>query len=619
MRLGRVGDVDFGAAPVLWPVLCHILVCTAWLAVLAPAVSAADAPEFYVPHNHNGPRSSSARQRNAALYYPFAAPESRFQAHSSHLNSQGSGNQNALRLRAATQADGSNHPPHHLRNQVYTTATLAPLTRSQSDTEPTPEHSNPHLRTGDPPDTVAADDNDTVDESLGLDNAINTLTCRTPELHPDPCQFVKDNCQSDGLIDYLPLYYCRWPGQPGVFYVVAVILLVIYFYVLYHISDMYLTGALQQLSNYLNMSNEVAGLTLLSFGNSAPDFFTALAGVSSDGIELVLGSTLSGGIFVITFVLGAVIIAADTYYRQNIAPRQSNSTSPKSQSSQLTREANPHTPWIYSLFSRRAFHRVKRRLRVLTRPLRQGTEIERRQIQRSHLFRTTSAYSPTMPDFAQLSHASNPHALDDKQPSLYGQHLAVKSNNALDEAGLPLPSVATTEPFHGYPVPPFHWLRNTLVYGAAVIVLTYSLANNRFNIYETVILFGGYILFLASYFVHYLVKLYWRARTKRKKAAASATMAKPEHPLTPNSDPESMIPHYPKDHYQRQPPPLSPKPATLASAHTPSIVPTVMTDQQLAYSRSYLENQIMPTVNFSTSWRYLVEDYATAVSDLWPQ
>ncbi|KAJ1977645.1 Mitochondrial sodium/calcium exchanger protein [Dimargaris xerosporica] len=597
-------------------------------AVLAQTVSAANAPEFDVPRNHDGPLPSSARQRSAALFHPFAASESsRFQTPRSYLDSRNGGDENALHLRAATQADDSNHLLHHLRNQVYTTATLAPLTRSQVETEPTPHDTDPHPREATSLDTVAVggsrstlDHNgDTVDDSVGLDNAINTLSCRTPELHPDPCQFVKDNCQSDGLIDYLPLYYCRWPNQPAIFYVVAVILLVIYFYVLYHISDMYLTSALQQLSNYLNMSNEVAGLTLLSFGNSAPDFFTALAGVSSDGIELVLGSTLSGGVFVITFVLGAVIIAADTYYRQNIAPQQSSSMSPKSQSSQPIEEANVHTPWIYTLFSQGALHRVKRRLRVLTRPLRQGTEIERRQIQQSHLFRTTCAYSPTMPNFTQLAHASNPHALDDKQPSLYGQHLAVKSNNALDDAGLPLPSVATAEPFRGYPVPPFHWLRNTMVYGAAVIVLTYSLANNRFNLYETVILFGGYILFLASYFVHYLVKRYWRSRTKQKLAMANAAMSKLEPPLTPTTDPESMAPHHPNDHSHHQSHPLSPKPATLASAHTLSNTPMTMTDQQLAYSRSYLENQIMPLIDFSTSLRYLVADYATVVTDLWPK
>ena len=50
----------------------------------------------------------------------------------------------------------------------------------------------------------------------------------------------------------------------------------------------------------------MAGVTILAFGNGAPDIFTSLAGISNRRPELVFGELFGAGIFVTTAVAGAV-------------------------------------------------------------------------------------------------------------------------------------------------------------------------------------------------------------------------------------------------------------------------------------------------------------------------
>lgn len=53
----------------------------------------------------------------------------------------------------------------------------------------------------------------------------------------------------------------------------------------------------------------MAGLTLLAFGNGAPDFFTAIFGAGEEP-ELILGSSAGAGLFIVTVVFGLVIVLA---------------------------------------------------------------------------------------------------------------------------------------------------------------------------------------------------------------------------------------------------------------------------------------------------------------------
>ena len=54
-------------------------------------------------------------------------------------------------------------------------------------------------------------------------------------------------------------------------------------------ADNFFVPPLNLLSEKLQLSPSIAGITLLAIGNGAPDVFTAYAGLKQDDIELVLG------------------------------------------------------------------------------------------------------------------------------------------------------------------------------------------------------------------------------------------------------------------------------------------------------------------------------------------
>lgn len=71
---------------------------------------------------------------------------------------------------------------------------------------------------------------------------------------------------------------------------------------------------MELISEWLKLPPVLAGATLLSFGNGAPDIFTQLAGWATgssdpnpDGVSLALTEPLAGGLFVCCLVFGLVV------------------------------------------------------------------------------------------------------------------------------------------------------------------------------------------------------------------------------------------------------------------------------------------------------------------------
>lgn len=73
-------------------------------------------------------------------------------------------------------------------------------------------------------------------------------------------------------------------------------------------SNYFLCPALFTISNHLGLSQNVAGVTLLAFGNASPDIFSSVAGVQKASAELAIASLVGGGVFVIGVVAGSVFL-----------------------------------------------------------------------------------------------------------------------------------------------------------------------------------------------------------------------------------------------------------------------------------------------------------------------
>eukprot|EP00240_Pyramimonas_obovata_P004504 CAMPEP_0118960708 /NCGR_PEP_ID=MMETSP1169-20130426/63775_1 /TAXON_ID=36882 /ORGANISM="Pyramimonas obovata, Strain CCMP722" /LENGTH=366 /DNA_ID=CAMNT_0006908859 /DNA_START=664 /DNA_END=1762 /DNA_ORIENTATION=+ len=78
-------------------------------------------------------------------------------------------------------------------------------------------------------------------------------------------------------------------------------------------ADAFFAPAVGIISDRLRLPPDVAGATLLAFGNGAPDFFTQIAAITHSAtvdLPLALGESVGAAIFVCTFCMGLVILVS---------------------------------------------------------------------------------------------------------------------------------------------------------------------------------------------------------------------------------------------------------------------------------------------------------------------
>ncbi len=114
-------------------------------------------------------------------------------------------------------------------------------------------------------------------------------------------------------INYLVLYECEFESETRwLAFALLVALVALCFYVLGSTADDHFSPALANICERLRLSPELAGVTLLAFGNGSPDVFSSLASFTggADSPELGLAALLGAGMFLLTVVLGSVLRAA---------------------------------------------------------------------------------------------------------------------------------------------------------------------------------------------------------------------------------------------------------------------------------------------------------------------
>ncbi|KAG4912756.1 hypothetical protein AAZX31_19G105000 [Glycine max] len=126
------------------------------------------------------------------------------------------------------------------------------------------------------------------------------------------CLYVKNylDCRSKGYINYLQIFYCSFGKFQILGQTLLALWLVVLFYLLGDTASNYFCNSLEGLSNILRLSPTIAGVTLLSLGNGAPDFFASVVsftGSSTNG-AVGLNSILGGSFFVSCAVLGIISI-----------------------------------------------------------------------------------------------------------------------------------------------------------------------------------------------------------------------------------------------------------------------------------------------------------------------
>ncbi|KAF8395529.1 hypothetical protein HHK36_019477 [Tetracentron sinense] len=134
--------------------------------------------------------------------------------------------------------------------------------------------------------------------------------------YKEKCGYVKSQkgCISGGYIDYLQLFYCTCGQYPVLGYTVLTLWLILLFYLLGNTAANYFCSSLENLSRILKLSPTIAGVTLLSLGNGAPDVFSSIVSfMGTEGGEIGLNSILGGAFFVSSTVVGIISISISSH------------------------------------------------------------------------------------------------------------------------------------------------------------------------------------------------------------------------------------------------------------------------------------------------------------------
>ncbi|KAL6070118.1 Mitochondrial sodium/calcium exchanger protein [Balamuthia mandrillaris] len=124
------------------------------------------------------------------------------------------------------------------------------------------------------------------------------------------CEFVMEYCPPDGFLNYLRLNYCMFKGRSYYTGMVLALWILFLFYVLGNTAEGFFCPTLACISTGLNLAPDVAGVTILAFGNGAPDLFATYAAVAGDSFNIAVGELIGGGVFVTCCVTGACALAA---------------------------------------------------------------------------------------------------------------------------------------------------------------------------------------------------------------------------------------------------------------------------------------------------------------------
>ncbi|EKX40666.1 hypothetical protein GUITHDRAFT_164587 [Guillardia theta CCMP2712] len=140
-------------------------------------------------------------------------------------------------------------------------------------------------------------------------------SCDNPWKHAQnsrqACAYVRKYCpQRSGLFNYLALPFCSLGKVSWLAILLLLLWLVALSIWLGLAADAFLCPCLTYISRFCNLSENVAGVTFLAFGNGAPDIFTEIAAAiaSPHGAEMALGEVMGSSLIVAGVVFGIIAI-----------------------------------------------------------------------------------------------------------------------------------------------------------------------------------------------------------------------------------------------------------------------------------------------------------------------
>eukprot|EP01084_Bolivina_argentea_P274094 467079_1 len=159
-----------------------------------------------------------------------------------------------------------------------------------------------------------------ISSSIGLSSNCSVFTSEpscTPNNVPSSqqCEHVKNCCNDmigEGIIPYFKFVYCDLHGKK-IFYLPFLIVSIIYLLIITAIiSQHYFAELMQEITKYLHLRPNVAGATLVAWGNGIATMSSSIAAISYGGeaIKLGLGALFGVSVFNISFICATISLIA---------------------------------------------------------------------------------------------------------------------------------------------------------------------------------------------------------------------------------------------------------------------------------------------------------------------
>ncbi|KAM0256680.1 hypothetical protein ACHAQJ_004834 [Trichoderma viride] len=137
--------------------------------------------------------------------------------------------------------------------------------------------------------------------------------CREVHTAKDQCAFVKLYCVDDdaGLLPYLQLYYCRLGKAQPVAFIILVTWLGLLFTTIGIAASDFFSVNLSTIATILGLSESLAGVTFLAFGNGSPDVFSTFAAMGSNSASMAVGELIGAASFITGVVAGSMALVRE--------------------------------------------------------------------------------------------------------------------------------------------------------------------------------------------------------------------------------------------------------------------------------------------------------------------
>lgn len=115
--------------------------------------------------------------------------------------------------------------------------------------------------------------------------------------------------------DLIKLNFCYFNDQKIATLILALIIIIFCFYFIANTANKYLAPMLGIMSEKMNLSQNLAGLTLIALGNQAPDVLVAIISGEDEeeGISMSLGAVLGSNLLILHIVLSSVVILGNDF------------------------------------------------------------------------------------------------------------------------------------------------------------------------------------------------------------------------------------------------------------------------------------------------------------------